>query len=100
MYPTCKEREVSHGKFTGGLLRALESASASPDELLPIFIELGEPPSADQATVLREAGVTSAVEGLDIITANLNRPGIELLSEQPWVMALTLSEKLRPLQCS
>jgi hypothetical protein len=89
---------VDYGTVNLGLRRALESPPKGGDDAtLPIFIELADPPTEDQIAVLHEAGVTSSVEGLDIITAELTREGIELLSEQPWVMALTLSGNLRSL---
>jgi hypothetical protein len=97
IYPPYEGAYVDYGKVTAGLRRALESPLYGGEEPLAIFIELADPPSEEQIALLREAGVTSSVEGLDIITAELTREGIEFLSEQPWVMAMTLSGTLRPL---
>jgi hypothetical protein len=51
----------------------------------------------EQVTVLSQVGATGTIEGHKIITASMGRGEIDALSDQPWVVAISLSEKLRTL---
>jgi hypothetical protein len=87
-------------KFDPGLLEALESKPDPTERQLAVFIHLAADPTGDQISLLQRAGVTDLGAGSLIATGVVSPQDIDVLSDQSWVTALTLSAPLNPLSPS
>jgi hypothetical protein len=86
---------VDYSKIDAALASALNTEGGG-QETYVVFIHTTQPPGPAESALLAKHGVS--IGSGKILTASLSRPAIEEMSEQPWVRALRLSTKLRPLQ--
>ncbi|MEW1638112.1 hypothetical protein AB0469_29125 [Streptomyces sp. NPDC093801] len=89
---------MDYRKLDAALGRALGAGDVDPAARdLLVLVRLTEPPSEGQLEQLRRAGVNAAGTGRTVLTGTLSRQDVETLSDQPWVLSLSLSGSRRPL---
>ncbi|MFF1341627.1 hypothetical protein ACFVYT_27535 [Streptomyces sp. NPDC058290] len=89
---------VDYRKLDAALRRAVGAGDGdrAARDLL-VLVRLTQPPSEEQLEQLLLAGVNGTGTGRTVLTGTLSRQDVETLSEQPWVLSLSLSGSRRPL---
>ena len=85
------------GKCDSGLVEALESDPDQTEQSLAVFVHLVAEPTAEQFRILAQVGAAPVRKGRRSARVVLSPRGVDLLSDQPWVRALTLSAPMHPL---
>lgn len=96
---------VKHDKLSADLALALSdgppgaAAAFGADEAdrLSVFIAVDQPLGAEQAAHLRALGASSARPQDRLVTAQLNGAEVGAVSDLPWVSALSLARRRRPV---
>ncbi|MER5728381.1 hypothetical protein ABT084_08505 [Streptomyces sp. NPDC002138] len=89
---------MDYRKLDAALGRAVGAGGGHPGTRdLLVLVRLTEPPSDEQLEQLRQAGVNGTDTRRTVLTGTLSRQDVETLSEQPWVLSLSLSGSRRPL---
>lgn len=89
---------MDYRKLDAALGRAVGAGDGDPaTRNLLVLVRLTEPPSEGQLEQLRQAGVNGTGSGRTVLTGTLSRQDVETLSEQPWVLSLSLSGSRHPL---
>jgi hypothetical protein len=88
---------MDHAKLDAGLLAHLHRVNDPGKEQLTVFLQTSEATSEESARVLRNLGIGNVGKGAQVITATLSVEAIGMLSDQPWILSITQSKKLRLL---
>ena len=91
---------MKYYKLDAGLINAYEDAceADSWQDPFEIYVHTIAPPTNDQAEWLRSLGVRNVLPGHDLFTATVSAEGVDALSEQSWVKALTIARRLFPAE--
>lgn len=87
---------MDYHKFDAPLASALEESTAPDRRELLVFLHAREVPNANQCDMLQRLGVALS-PGRKIFTARLSAAEIRRLSNEPWIMMIRLSQRLRAL---
>ncbi|MCX4670619.1 hypothetical protein OG453_28670 [Streptomyces sp. NBC_01381] len=89
---------MDYRKLDSSLAMAIDAEGRVPQARdMLVLVRLTEPPSPPQLEHLQSRGVDSAAApGRAVMTGTLSREDVETLSEQPWVLSLTLSATRNP----
>ena len=88
---------MDYAKLDPGLQTALAQESTGAGRVLEVFVQTKGDPGPDAIEFLQRVGVRNVRPNRKVFTAQLAADVLDELSEQPWVMALTLSAPLRTL---
>jgi hypothetical protein len=88
---------MDYAKLDPGLQMALAQESTGAGRVLDVFVQTRDDPGPDAMEFLQRIGVRNVRPNRKVFTAQLTAEKLDELSEQPWVMALTLSTPLRTL---
>ena len=88
---------MQYSKTGAALAAALAKTREGKSAALDVFVHTAAIPTGGQRSSLEDLGVAIA-PGATIFTARLSPQAIEELSQQPWVEALRLSQRLRLLR--
>jgi hypothetical protein len=84
-------------KLDAALASALMGIENAQEVDFEVFIHTVRPPTEHELAYLEELRAKGNPRGT-IFTARLSAQGIDALSERPWVRAVKLSQRLRPLK--
>ncbi|MEA5592973.1 hypothetical protein [Rivularia sp. UHCC 0363] len=82
-------------KLDIALILALKQIKDPSEPYLVIFIHTESVLDSTATALLESFGVNGITVGRDVYTATLSPNAISVLSEQPWVQYLKLSQELR-----
>lgn len=89
---------MDYGKLDARLASAVEEAARAPESRsLVVILRLTGTPSDQEVARLREAGVEASSSAATVVTGVLSRRDVDELSEEPFVMSLSLSGRRRPM---
>jgi hypothetical protein len=83
-------------KIDSGLCAYLAAASES-SRSISVFVSTKDTLVSDQCDLLKSLGVRNVAPGKRLFTARLTATSIQILSEKPWVVQLSLAQTLKPL---
>jgi hypothetical protein len=88
---------MDHKKLDGALASALTCIQNEQEIGFEVFVHIVKPPAQGELAYLERLGAKGDPRRT-IFTARLSAQTIDELSEQPWVLAIKLSQRLRPLK--
>jgi hypothetical protein len=89
---------VSSPKFDAALSALVSQAAMLPAApLIEVSVRTREPVSPDQAAELSTMGVAAASARRSIFPARISLDALRNIAEKPWVLRVSLAQKLRPL---
>lgn len=89
---------MDYGKLDARLASAVEEAARAPESRsLVVILRLTGTPSDREVARLREAGVEAPPSAATVLTGVLSPRDVDELSEEPFVMSLSLSGRRRPM---
>ena len=89
---------IDFSKVDAPLAATLEEGKGN--ELLNVFIRTHDPISEPEQRRLSEVGIESVSPGTKVITATLSADAVRKLTQEPWVSAINLAQRLRPVDAS
>jgi hypothetical protein len=89
---------IDFAKVDAPLAATLEESKGN--ELLNVFIRTHDPISEAEQQQLSEVGVECVSRGTKVITATLSADAVRKLTQEPWVSAINLAQRLRPVDAS
>jgi hypothetical protein len=87
---------MDFNKLDAGLVSVCGGAARRPARFLEVFVETTDPPTDEQAALLRTAGVLAVPPGRRVFTARLTPQDLDRLSEMSWIEMITSAEQLYP----
>jgi hypothetical protein len=86
---------MNYQKIDAAMAAALEECQGKEDMALEVFIHMIRPADEAMARFVRKLGISETIVGRSIVTGTLTVQEVDLLTEQPWVRFLRLSQRLR-----
>lgn len=87
---------MDFNKLDAGLVSVCSGAPKRPARILEVFVETTDPPTDEQAALLKNAGVRTVTPGRRVFTARLTPQDLDRLTEMSWIEMITSAEQLYP----